>query len=225
MSVQAQALPQASLREGISELQSCLDGLPQGMRHSGAFASYERRLAELYRNLVLLEASEFLKISDDATSSEESFREILEELATRADRLGRAARKQLLVQRVVRNSVWLLGFLAAWLLLPIGPEWFASGVVLESVSPRLGLSLALALGLAVIAEHYLGGRAFRAFLRAEEFSTLRESVEMAFGLSGEVMELGEYYTATARRIESLLDSIKKDGHLQHSGDVAKHRAP
>ena len=177
----------ALLREELEDLLNYLNGLPDLARRTGAFTAYEQRVGELSRELVLSDMHRSLdfQLLDHATLS--AFGHMSQGLSEMTERNQHAAAQSLMVGRALQ----LCAFSA-----------LATTIVYEL--PFSGLLAASLL----LCEVLLTERARKQEHVATRLSVLHEEIAHSFGPAGQVLRPSEYYSATTKRIESLLDEIR-----------------
>ena len=88
----------------------------------------------------------------------------------------------------------------------------SAGTVVSALTSTNSLVLPfgiVAVSLAGVCVGWLTERARKQERAATRLSTLREEITHSFGPSGQVLRPSEYYSASTKRIESLLDEIKE----------------
>lgn len=182
----------AEIREEVADLMAYLDGLPAGVRRTGAFLAYEQRVAELSRELVLTELGQALKIRDSLLTLAEGipYERIYEALGTLTQHHEQSAERSRKVSRAFR---WVLG--GAAVAVPLAGFWSSFAPILSGYPVLLILHL------------LLSERAAKQERIAARLSALRDEISRSFGPSGELLSPAEYYPASARRIESLLGEV------------------
>jgi hypothetical protein len=187
-------------REELQDLLNYLNALPDDVRRTGAFTAYEQRVGELSRELVLSDLRLFtLQLPHQppdelATISARDYERVYASLSKLTQEFERVAE---LSRKASRALHW--GAVAA-----------SAGTVISALSatalvlPLSSVAVSL-MGLYLV---WLAGHTEKHERTAVRLSALREEVAHSFGPSGEVLRPSEYYPASARRIESLLDEIK-----------------
>lgn len=186
----------AVTREELQDLSKYLDGLPDDVRGSAAFSAYEQRVGELSRELVLAEVMLKLHLpgrfaGDPAKSSE--YGRTCDSLSMMAQRYEGVAARSLKTRRAVQ---WAAVFVCA------GTAYAALAAADGFVAP-----FSVVAGLLAVCAGWLAERTTKLELLARRLSVLREEVAHSFGPSGQVLRQSEYYSASAKRIESLLNDI------------------
>jgi len=187
-------------REELRDLLNYLGGLPEEIRRTGAFAAYELRVGELSRELVLTDIRLFTlhlpekDSGEPATASADDYARMYSDLSKLTQEYQHAAEQSLKANRALQ---W--GIVAA-----------SAGSVLSALTvTALVVPLSSVAGsLAGIYVCWLAGRARKHEQTAARLSVLREEVAHSFDPSGEVLRPSEYYPASTKRIELLLDEIK-----------------
>lgn len=180
------------VREEVADLMAYLNGLPEEMRDTGAFLAYEQRVGELSRELVLADMAAALPTEDTGRN----FRGLVDELAGRS--------------RGYEHSVqWREGSAIAISLLNFGTA--VVSFYFDAPGRTLGV-LAILSGLACLGWLHARRRAHK----ASRLTALREEISHSFGPSGEILRPSEYYSASVKRVETLVDAITEDsdGHAR-----------
>ncbi len=194
----------AVVREELSDLVAYLNGLPEEIRQAGAFLSYEQRAAELSRELVLTDMLLKLKLPGAGLARPANYGQIYDSLsrmttlyrdsAERGKRLGRGVQWAF----VAASAASLVSALAS---------------ATDLVAPFSGVALALGSVYAT----WLADRTRRQEQAAMRLWALREEMTQSFGLVGQVLRPSEYYSTSARAIETLLDEISAEIAPSRSG--------
>ncbi|SPE30113.1 hypothetical protein SBA6_1210004 [Candidatus Sulfopaludibacter sp. SbA6] len=186
----------AATREELGDLLAYLEGLPDEMRRTGAFTAYEQRAGELSRELVVADMLLNLKliVTEPATTSD--FVRVYESLSALTREYEHIAERSLKANRALQWAV-----VAA-----------SGGSMVSALTSTTSLVLpfsVVAVSLAGLCVGWLTEHARRQERAATRLSTLREEIVHSFGPSGQVLRPSEYYSASTKRIESLLDEIKE----------------
>lgn len=187
----------ALMREELDDLVSYLNGLPDEVRRNGAFGAYEQRAGELSRELVFTDLLLTLHLPAgilDAAAKTTDYGRVYEGLSVLTRQYELAAARS---QRAVRALQWGVFVASAGSLLS----------ALTSTAFVLPFS-GLALFLVGVYIGWFGAKAIRQQQAATRLSILRAELAHSFGPSGQVLRPSEYYSASTKRIESLLDEIK-----------------
>jgi hypothetical protein len=188
------------MREELADLLDYLNGLPDEIRRSGAFAGYEQRAGELSRELVLTDMLLTLNLPGELLNDPlgtSQYGRMHENLFLLTRRYEHVAERSLRTSRAVQWAV-----VAA-----------SAGTVLSALTTATALVLpfsGVAASLATVYVCWLAGRARKQDRTATRLSALFEEITHSFGPSGQVLRPSEYYSASAKRIEALLDEIKAD---------------
>ena len=189
------------IKEELQDLLTYLKGLSAEARRSGAFTAYEQRAGELSRELIL---SDMLlltrqlprKVSDELTTTGPiEYQRLSETLSKLTQRYQKAAEHSRLASRAIH---W--GVLVA-----------SAGSLLSAISAATSLVVPFSGAAVSLAALYLlrfAGRVRQQELMAHYFANLGEEITHSFGPAGEVLKPSEYYPASTRRIERLLDDIR-----------------
>jgi len=188
----------AAMREEFADLLNYLNGLPDEIRRTGAFTAYEQRAGELSRELVLTDMLLKLNLPDkflnDASTPSEYGR-VYESLHILTRRCEHDAERSLRASRALQ---WAVVAASA-----------GSALSALTAAPALMLpSSVIAASLAGVYAGWVANRARKQEQTAMRLSTLFEEITNSFGPSGRVLRPSEYYSASTKRIESLLDEIK-----------------
>jgi hypothetical protein len=206
MTVEAGLRDPSVTREELRDLLNYLNGLPEGIRRTGAFAAYEQRVGELSRELVLNDLRLFAfhlpneDLCEPATTSTNEYVQMYERLSKVTHRYEHTA-----AQSLKASHAFQWGMVAASVCTVL------SALTMHPLVVPLGIVTALA-GIYVF---WLAGRARKHEQAATRLSVLREQISHTFGPAGEVLGPSEYYPASTKRIESLLDEMKatvSNGH-------------
>lgn len=187
------------VREELQDLVRYLEGLPAVLRRSGAFLPYEQRAGELSRELILSEMLLFThqmpgSLSSELTAATE-YRRLQETLSTLTQTYERSAKQSRLASHVIH---W--GVLVA-----------SAGSLISGISAATSLVIPFSGAAASLAALYVlrfAKRARQQELLLSYLADLREEITHSFGPSGEVLRPSEYYPASTRRIERLLDDLR-----------------
>jgi hypothetical protein len=188
----------AAMREELADLLDYLNGLPDEIRRGGAFIAYEQRAGELSRELVVTDMLLTLnlpgKFLNEPTKTNDYGR-MYESLTALTEQYRHVAERGL---RASRTLQWAVVATTAGSLVSA----LTTATVL--VLPFSGVAASLA-GVYVC---WFMGRARKQEQAATRLSILREVINHSFGPSGQVLRPSEYYSASTKRIESLLDEIR-----------------
>jgi hypothetical protein len=201
MSAVAEVRDAALAKEELQDLLNYLDGLPHDLRHGGAFAAYEQRVGELSREVILSEMAQFApqlgsKFADALRSGPAAYGRINEELTAVARRHKQDVERK---QRVGRAVHW--GVLVA-----------CAGTMVSAVSliplaiPFSGVAFLLEAAHAA----WFSKRLKDQERLAAHLSILSEVLGHSFGPSGEILKPSEYYAASTKRVETLLEEINAE---------------
>jgi len=189
----------AATREELADLLAYLEGLPDEIRRGGAFTAYEQRAGELSRELVLadvlLNLELRLPIPNDAAMTSD-YERVHESLFALSREYEHVAKRNLMANRALH-----------WILVAAS----AGGVVSALTSATaLVLPISGVVSLAGLCTCWLTERARRREKTAAGISNLLEEILHAFGPNGQVLRPSEYYSASTKRIESLLNEVNEN---------------
>ena len=202
MSAVAEVRDAALAKEELQDLLNYLDGLPRDLRHGGAFAAYEQRVGELSREVILSEMAQFApqlgpKLAEALRSGPAAYGRINEELTAVARRYKQDVERK---QRMGRAVHWgVLAASAATMVSVVG--------LLPLAIPFSGVALSLA---AAHAAWFSKKRSKNQERLAAQLAALSDVLERLFGPSGEVLKPSEYYAASTKRVETLLEEISAE---------------
>lgn len=186
----------AATREELGDLLAYLEGLPDEMRRTGAFTAYEQRAGELSRELVVADMLSNLKLIFNEPVTTSDYVRVYESLSALTREREHIAERSLKVNRALQ---WAVAAASA-------------GGMVSALTSATSLVLpfsGVAVSLAVLCVGWLTGRARRQERAATRLSALREEIVHSFGPSGQVLRPSEYYSASTKRIESLIDEIRE----------------
>jgi len=201
MSAVAEVRGASLAKEELQDLLNYLDGLPRDLRHGGAFAAYEQRVGELSREVILSEMRQFApqlgeQFAKAMRSGPAEYGRIHDEISALARRYQQDAERK---QRVGRAVHW--GVLAA------SAATMVSAVSLAPLAiPFSGVALSLAAAHAA----WFSKRSQNQERLAARLAALSEVLDRLFGPSGEVLKPSEYYAASTKRVETLLEEISAE---------------
>jgi hypothetical protein len=188
----------AMMREELEDLLSYLNGLPDEVRRTGAFVAYEQRAGELSRELIFTDLLLTLPLptgSQIDAAKTTQYGRVYEGLTMLTQRYAHIAEQSQVASRLVQWGVVIA----------------SAGSVLSALTAAGTLALplsGLAALLAGISAGWLTRKARKQERASMSLSALREEMVHSFGPSGQVLRPSEYYSASTKRIESLLDEIK-----------------
>jgi len=187
----------AVVREELADLLEYLNGLPEEIRQAGAFVSYEQRAAELSRELVLTDMLLKLELPGPALTRPAEYGQIYDSLSQMTSLYRESAERG---KKLGRGVQW--AFVAASAASLVSA--LSSATVL--VAPFSGVAFALGGVYAT----WLAHRTRRQEQTAMHLWALREEITQSFGLVGQVLRPSEYYSTSARTIETLVDAISAE---------------
>jgi hypothetical protein len=193
----------AAMREELADLSEYLNGLPDEIRRTGAFTAYDQRAGELSRELVLADILLTLNLpgkfpnEPPGTNDYGRMHDYLSVLTRRHEHI---AERSLRVSRAVQ---WVV--LAAWA--TAAGSMLVNPITAEALAKLVSMATSFA-GIAALADISLAKRARKQEKTAMHLSNLFEEISHSFGPAGQVLRPSEYYSASTKRIESLLDEIK-----------------
>lgn len=195
----------ALIKEELQDLLAYLDGLPPPLKRNGAFASYEQRAAELSRELML---SEMLRLapplgSDAGCGASAPYDAWRAALLDAEQRYERATRRFWLATRVMHGAIVVASV--------------GSVVAAFTLSGLQAVPLAVSTAVLGALVGFVSESARKTQRRAELLTALRNEVAHSLGPRGELLGPAEYYPASTRRVEQLLDDIQRESVW---GDVA-----
>ena len=202
VTVPSESRAPAVVREELADLLSYLNGLPDETRRGGAFLAYEERVGELSRELVLTDMQMAFGIPGEATAGSEPGNEY----GRMRDHLSESSRRY---EVTVRLHLWwsrsflLLAGLAGFVLAGLAGFAILAPGLSTAGKWMAGYTVAVAVFGLLYVEVVI-----RRYQKAMRLAMLREVMSRSFGPGGEVLRPSEYYSATAKRVESLLDEIK-----------------
>jgi hypothetical protein len=195
------------VKEELRDLVGYLDGLPAVVRRSAAFLPYEQRAGELSRELILGEmrilAHDLHRGLPDrsAMNGDSEYDTLRKAISALAETYEESAKRN---RRVSGAIQW--GVLTA-----------SAGSLISGISLIAGVPAALALvvpfsgaaaGLAALYVWRFAGRLRQDERIAYYLADLRDEIAHSFGPSGEVLRPSEYYPASTKRVEQLLEGIR-----------------
>lgn len=195
------------VKEELHDLVGYLEGLPAEVRRSAAFLPYEQRAGELSRELILGEMRNLThdlhggpanQLAKNGASEYQSLRDTISALAEAYEEGANRLR------RLSSGIQW--GVLAA----SVGSLISGIGLI-SGVPAALGLVIGFsgaAAGLAALYVWRFAGRAQQDERLAYYLADLRDEIGHSFGPVGEVLRPSEYYPASTKRVEQLLDGIR-----------------
>jgi Flp pilus assembly protein TadB len=190
-------------KEELEDLLNYLSGLPEDLRHSGAFAAYEQRAGELSREIILgemaLEMARFRAQLDSRFAV--ALREDLAEYGSAREYLAALT----LRYRLKAQQKQKVGRAFHWGVLAASAATLISAV---SVIPLTILFSGIALLLATADVAWFWRRSKNEERMAAHLATLSDVLSRSFGPSGEILRPSEYYAANTRRVEALLEEIR-----------------
>lgn len=200
----------AVVREELADLLAYLNGLPDEIRRAGAFISYEQRVGELSRELVLTDMLLTLKLPGllAIPANAADYGRIYDSLSAMTRSYKQAAERSVKVSRGVQ-----------WAFLAASTASMAS--VLATATPLVLPFSGVAASLAGVYVAWLAGRTRKQEQAAMRLSVLREEVTQSFGLAGQVLRPSEYYSASTKRIESLLSEIRENAEPSQPAHSAR----
>jgi len=193
---------QELIQEELAELRRYLEGIPGEIKAGGAFAAYERRAAELTRELIMAQLFRFYQVlpyipphelataftKNTSRSLEKTLQHLEREYKRSGDRYVREA-------RVLHWGVFASS---------------AAGAI-SSFSGLVPLTIPFAVGSAGLAAAlaFLGltGKARKHQRVADQIAALRNVIVHSFGASGEILDPADYYQANREQIEVLIEEI------------------
>lgn len=188
-------------KEELQDLLNYLDGLPNDLRHGGAFAAYEQRVGELSREVILSEMAQYApqlgsKFAEAFSLGPLAYGRINDELTALARRYKQDVERK---QKVGRAVHW--GVLAASA---------ATMVSAVSIVPLAIPFSGVAVSLAAAYVAWFSKRSKNQERRAAHLAALSDVLARSFGPSGEVLKPSEYYAASTKRVETLLEEINAE---------------
>lgn len=185
------------IREELNDLVQYLSGIPDEVRQNGAFASYEQRAAELSRELILSDVSQFaqsLPLPARSGFGQGGFRAMHDTLSH-------------LAWHYRRTSEWFLlaSYILNWSLITASAGSMVSAVSVTSLVLPL---TAVTTSLAAVSLFRFADQARNRQRIADQLAALKEEMAYTFGPGGEVLRPSEYYPASSKRFEQLLEEIK-----------------
>lgn len=191
------------IREELGDLTTYLNGVPKELLQNGAFVAYEHRAAELTRELILSDLQSFatatpilgarLGIIDLAEYSA-----VNHALASVAEDYRKSSEH---FRSATRTCHWLLlGASAGSIVSAI-----STATILVVPLCVVGFSVAAALSLLRLPDRSLEKQRL-----ADSFAALRDEMAHNFGPEGQVLSPSEYYPASSRRVEQLLDELRTE---------------
>jgi hypothetical protein len=186
-------------KEELQDLLNYLNGLPEDIRHGGAFAAYEERVGELSREVIMGEmvllAPRFpAQFAEALRAGAADYGRMNKGISALARQYQHTVEQK---QRVDRAVHW--GVLAA-----SAASVISAVSITALVIPFSGVAVSLA--AAYVA--WFSKRSRDQERLAAHLASISEVLDRSFGPSGEVLKPSEYYPASAKRIESLLEEIK-----------------
>jgi hypothetical protein len=185
------------LREELEDLLNYLNGLPDEVRRAGAFTAYEQRVGELSRELVLTDMQLRLHLPSmilGGPAEMSEYGRMYHDLSVLTRRYEHVAERSQMASRAIQWGVVVA----------------SAGSVLAVLKTANALVLPFsgaAASLAVFFASWLVERTRKQERAATRLSALREEIAHSFGPAGQVLRPSEYYAASTKRIESLLDEI------------------
>jgi hypothetical protein len=187
-----------NIREEIRDLRLYLEGLPKDLRRGSAFLAYERRLAELSRDLLLLDLNLF---SGSSTSTEQSVEAVYADVGERLQMMERECRRH-------ANRLAFTSQAMNWALLASSASSVASLGLATTILTPLGFGIVTA-GLAATLSFVGFTNKLRKRERlVEDIANLRESLARSFDSSGNILALGDFYSNKVDQFEFLIHSIE-----------------
>jgi hypothetical protein len=186
-------------KEELQDLLNYLSGLPQDIRHGGAFAAYEERVGELSREVIMCEMALFApqfpaQFAEALRAGAADYGRMNEGISALARRYQHTVEQE---QKVGRAVQW--GVLVASA---------ASVISAVSVSALVIPFSGAAVSLAAAYVAWFSKRTRDRERLSARIANISEVLHRSFGPSGEVLKPSEYYPASAKRIESLLEEIR-----------------
>ena len=200
------------VREELNDLIGYLRALPDELKQNGAFGAYDHRAAELSRELIFGEMERFARTTPQlgqtfVKSPTGEYHALQKCLENATQQYQRRAEQLFSTTRVL-----------SWTALIV-----TTGSLLSAVSPLASLVIPLT---AVSASLVAALSCFRFSERArtnqqlaDQFDTLRNEIAHSFGPAGEVLGPAEYYPASTKRIEELIEEIQRGTVVESSHDV------
>jgi len=197
------------VKEELQDLLAYLNNLPPEIRRSGAFMAYEQRAGELGRELILSSTLLFARqlpqeLSNELVADETvEYARLQEFYSGLTQRYEQAAKHNLFAIRTTRWGV---------LVTAVASLLFGASSLMSTPS-LTGLVVALSVAtasLALLSAWLFGDRAREHERVACHLASLRDEIAHSYGPAGEVLTPSEYYTASTKRIEQLLEEIKAD---------------
>lgn len=192
----------ALIKEELQDLLAYLGALPPSLKRNGAFASYEQRVAELSRELMM---SEMFRLAPELTahtgaSPSGSYGALQWDLLATRRRYSLVTSRWWLATRITQGAIVLvsMGSIAA------------AGAMTGALSALHAVPLAMLTAVLGALVWLVTDNARKAQRRAELLDALCQEVAHSLGPQGELLGPAEYYPASTRRIEQLLTDIQRE---------------
>jgi hypothetical protein len=192
------------VKEELRDLTAYLDGLPEEIRASGGFDSYERRVGELSRELMLNTVWQFVREFPEARAriQRSDFTDgvdihvVLSELARESQQVADATstRARKLTHVALAASIMSLASLSITSPIP-------------AFAPVSALVAAL---VELFARWRFGARIRERDRIAMRYAVLRDEISRALGVSQGIHRTSEHYLADVTRIEDVIGAIQAE---------------